>query len=132
MLLLTSYFRSKSAPIVSQRVDNFRERTQPQIGKVHDPIKDTLTARVPPDHTFGILVEPDEYGAGDLIHQRAAGNFLRGKDQERGILASIRQHLKKANYHNFQDLNAAFKFYDKVTFVMEVMHHCLFTAYLSL
>jgi len=105
--------RSKSAPIVSQRVDNFRERTQPQVGKVHDPIKDTLYARIPQDHTFGILIEPDEYGAGDLIHNRAAGHFLRGKDQERGILASIRHHLKKANYHNFHDLTEAFRFYDR-------------------
>ena len=27
----------KRAPIVSMRVDAFRERTQPQLGKVHDP-----------------------------------------------------------------------------------------------
>ena len=27
----------KRAPIVSQRVDQFRERTQPQLGTVHDP-----------------------------------------------------------------------------------------------
>ena len=75
-----------------------------------------MLARVPSDHTFGVLVKPDEYGAGDLIHNRAAGRFLRGKDKERGVLAAIRQHLKKANYHNFHDLNAAFKFYDKVKF----------------
>jgi len=30
--------KSESAtPIVSKRVDEFRERTQPQLGKVHDP-----------------------------------------------------------------------------------------------
>ncbi|XP_065052077.1 EF-hand domain-containing family member B-like [Rhopilema esculentum] len=104
---------AKAAHVVSERVDNFRERTQPQVGTVHDPIKETMLARVPSDHTFGVLVKPDEYGAGDLIHNRAAGRFLRGKDKERGVLAAIRQHLKKANYHNFHDLNAAFKFYDK-------------------
>lgn len=27
----------KAAPIISKRVDDFRERTQPQLGKVHDP-----------------------------------------------------------------------------------------------
>lgn len=27
----------KRTPIVSKRVDDFRERTQPQLGKVHDP-----------------------------------------------------------------------------------------------
>ena len=75
-------------------------------------IKDTLT--VGPDHAFGILVKPDEYGAGDLMHQRAPGEYLRGKDRQRGVLAAIRQHLKKANYHNFDDLVQAFRFYDKV------------------
>lgn len=75
-------------------------------------IKETL--RVPPDHTFGILVKPDEYGAGDLMHMRGPGQYLRGKERQRGVLAAIRQHLKKSNYHNFEDLLAAFKHYDKV------------------
>ena len=77
-------------------------------------IKDTMN--VEPDHTFGILLKPDEYGAGDLIHNRPPGEYLRGKERQRGILAAIRQHLKKSNYHNFTDLTAAFKFYDKVCF----------------
>lgn len=103
--------QEKATKIVSKRVDDFRERTQPQLGKVHDPIKDTL--RVPPDHTFGVMVKPDEYGAGDLIHMRVPSNYLRGQDRERGVLAAVRQHLKKANYHNFHDLRAAFEYYDK-------------------
>ena len=78
----------------------------------HFRIKETL--RVPPDHTFGILVKPDEYGAGDLMHMRGPGQYLRGKERQRGVLAAIRQHLKKSNYHNFEDLLAAFKHYDKV------------------
>ncbi|KAK3754621.1 hypothetical protein QZH41_020542 [Actinostola sp. cb2023] len=97
--------------IVSKRVDNFRERTQPQLGQAHDPIKDTLN--VGPDYVFGVLVKPDEYGAGDLIHMRMSSDYLRGKERERGIIAAIRQHLKKANYHNFNDLQAAFAHYDK-------------------
>ena len=28
---------SKKTPIVTKRVDDFRERTQPQLGQVHDP-----------------------------------------------------------------------------------------------
>ena len=28
---------AKKTPVVSKRVDEFRARTQPQIGKVHDP-----------------------------------------------------------------------------------------------
>jgi len=98
--------------MISKQVDDFRERQLPQVGLVHDPIKDTLN--VPSDHIFGIMVKPDEYGAGDLIHMRKHGSFLRGKDRERGFLAAIRQHLKKANYHNFTDMKAAFTFYDKV------------------
>lgn len=94
-------------------MDDFRERTQPQLGKVHDPIKETL--RVAPDHIFGVMVKPDEYGAGDLIHMRVPSKFLRGHDRERAVLAAVRHHLKKANYHNFHDLKAAFEYYDKVT-----------------
>lgn len=101
----------KGTKVVAKRVDDFRERTQPQLGQVHDPIKDTM--RVPPDHTFGILIRPDEYGAGDLMHGRVPGSYLRGKDRERGLLAAVRQQLKKANYHNFNDLEAAFMHYDK-------------------
>lgn len=75
-------------------------------------IKDTL--KVGPDHTYGILVKPDEYGCGDLMHGRAPADYLRGKDRQRGVLAAIRQHLKKANFHNFTDLLHAFRHYDKV------------------
>lgn len=98
-------------------MDDFRERTQPQLGQVHDPIKDTL--RVAPDHAFGVMIKPDEYGAGDLIHMRVPGKYLRGRDRERGVLAAVRHHLKKANYHNFHDLRAAFGYYDKVKRVIE-------------
>ncbi|ESO84516.1 hypothetical protein LOTGIDRAFT_131996, partial [Lottia gigantea] len=101
----------QTSKIVSQRVDNFRERTQSQLGRVHDPIKDTLN--VPADHTFGVLLKPDQYGAGDLLHNRVPGSYLRGRDQQRGVVAAARQHLKKVNYHNFPDLLAAFRFYDK-------------------
>ncbi|XP_043117646.1 EF-hand domain-containing family member B-like [Puntigrus tetrazona] len=36
-----------SAKLVSKRCDNFREKTQPQTGKVHDPIAETLNVRAP-------------------------------------------------------------------------------------
>nr|XP_002120382.3 EF-hand domain-containing family member B-like [Ciona intestinalis] len=101
----------KGASIVSKRVDDYRERTQPQLGSVHDPIVDTLN--VPPDHTFGIMLRPDEYGAGDLLHGRSPDAYLRGRDRERGVLHAIRQHLKKANYHNFNNLAQAFAHYDR-------------------
>lgn len=104
--------REKASHIVSKRVDDFRERTQPQLGKVHDPIKDTM--KVPKDHIFGVLFKPDEYGAGDLIHGRIPGNYLQGQERQRAILAAVRQHLKKSNYHKFNDLKSAFEYYDKV------------------
>ena len=49
------------------------------------------------------------------MHGRARGDYLRGKDRIRGVIGAMRQHLKKANYHNFSDLLSAFRFYDKVT-----------------
>ena len=32
----------KATPVVSKRLDDFRERTQPQLGKVHDPYVSNL------------------------------------------------------------------------------------------
>ena len=37
MVWLQDAEADKATPIVSKRVDLFRERTQPQLGKVHDP-----------------------------------------------------------------------------------------------
>ena len=51
--------RAKKAHVVSKRLDDFRERKQPQLGKVHDPIAETLN--VNEHHTFGIMVKADEY-----------------------------------------------------------------------
>ena len=51
--------RGKKAHIVSKRLDDFRERTQPQLGKVHDPIADTLD--VDDGHTFGVQVKADDF-----------------------------------------------------------------------
>ncbi|KAK3735039.1 hypothetical protein RRG08_001829 [Elysia crispata] len=100
----------RATKIVSKRLDDFREKTQPQLGKVHDPIKDTLN--VLPDHTFGILLKPDPYGAGDIIHNRGITTSLRGKESQRGVVAAMRQQLKKLNYHHFNSLLEAFRFYD--------------------
>jgi len=101
----------KAAKIISKRLDDYREKSQPQLGKVHDPIKDTLC--VPHDHTFGILHKPDPYGAGDVIHNRKMGNLLRGKESQRAAVAAMRQQLKKLNYHHFDNMLEAFRFYDQ-------------------
>jgi len=70
--------------------------------------------KVGPDHVFGMLVKPGQYGAGDLIHQRGVNRELRGQDHQRGVVAALRHQLKKANFQNFDNLLSAFRFYDKV------------------
>ncbi|KAK0045778.1 EF-hand domain-containing family member B [Biomphalaria pfeifferi] len=101
----------KATKIVSKRLEDFREKYQPQLGKSLDPIKDTMN--VPPDHTFGALHKPDPYGAGDVIHNRKMNNILKGKENQRAVVAAIRQQLKKLNYHHFNNLLEAFRFYDQ-------------------
>ncbi|XP_075067366.1 EF-hand domain-containing family member B [Mixophyes fleayi] len=97
--------------IVSKRFDDFHERSHHQLGKALDPIADTM--KVPADHTFGIFLQTEKYGVGDLLHNRAPKDFLRGKDRHRAILAAAQQHLKKANHCNFDSLLEAFRHYDK-------------------
>lgn len=101
--------KAGATKLVSGRVDAFRERTQPQLGRVHDPIKSTTGVT----EAFGLSLRGDGCGAGDIIHSRKMDNFLLGKDRQRGVLAAVRHHLKKANYHNFNSLREAFSHYDK-------------------
>ncbi|XP_058146713.1 EF-hand domain-containing family member B isoform X2 [Dasypus novemcinctus] len=101
----------RGAKVVSKRVDDFKEKFQHKLGRVLDPIAETMN--VPPDHTFGACLRPEEYGAGDLIHNRLPGEFLRGKDRQRALIAAVRHHLKKVNYQHFDSLLAAFRHYDK-------------------
>ncbi|KAM9436225.1 EF-hand domain-containing family member B [Clarias gariepinus] len=100
-----------SAKFVSKRCDDFRERTQSQIGKVHDPIADTL--RVPADHTFGVLLHREDFGAADILHATPPSEQRKGQDRCQAKVNVIRQHLKKANFHNFPSLLQAFRHYDK-------------------
>ncbi|KAM6223849.1 EF-hand domain-containing family member B [Rhynchocyon petersi] len=101
----------KGAKVVSQRVDDFKAKFQHKLGRVLDPIADTMN--VPPDHTFGACLHPEEYGVGDLIHNRLPGECLRGKDRQRALLAAVRHHLKKVNCQSFDTLLEAFRHYDK-------------------
>ncbi|XP_005600965.2 EF-hand domain-containing family member B [Equus caballus] len=101
----------RGAKIVSKRVDDFKEKFQHKLGRVLDPIAETMN--VPPDHTFGACLRPEEYGADDLIYNRLPGEYLRGKDRQRSMVAAVRHHLKKVNYQNFDTLLAAFRHYDK-------------------
>ncbi|NXU43943.1 EFHB protein, partial [Drymodes brunneopygia] len=103
---------SKRAPhLVSTQSDDFKEKFQPLIGKVFDPIAETMN--VLPDHTFGMMIPPDEYDVHRLLHVRVPCEFLRGKDRERVILIAVRQSLKKANYENFDVLLEALRYFDK-------------------
>eukprot|EP00842_Homolaphlyctis_polyrhiza_P003990 jgi/Hompol1/4592/HPOL_003748-RA len=52
--------------LISSRLADFRERRQPEIGKVHDPIKSTI-AHLPENHTFGITFPADEYSVRELL-----------------------------------------------------------------
>ncbi|XP_058513174.1 EF-hand domain-containing family member B [Ochotona princeps] len=101
----------KGAKIVSKRVDDFNEKFQHKLGRVLDPIAETMT--VPPGHTFGACLHPEEYGAGDLICHRLPDQYLRGKDRQRALIAAVRHHLKKFNCQHFDTLLAAFRHYDK-------------------
>ncbi|NXT31022.1 EFHB protein, partial [Pelecanoides urinatrix] len=101
----------RAAKIVSKQSDDFKEKFQPQLGKVLDPIAETLN--VPPGHTFGMLLRRDEHGVGDLLHCWVPFEFLHGNNRERAVLTAVRQSLKKANYENFDMLLEAFRHYDK-------------------
>ncbi|XP_036617657.1 EF-hand domain-containing family member B [Trichosurus vulpecula] len=101
----------KGSKIVSKRVDDFNEKFQHKLGKVWDPIAETMN--VPLGHTFGMFLRPDDYGAGDLIYNRLPGQCLRGKDREQAVFAAVRQHLKKVNYRNFDTLLEAFRHFDR-------------------
>ncbi|XP_075835067.1 EF-hand domain-containing family member B [Microtus pennsylvanicus] len=101
----------RGAKITSQRVDNFKEKFQHKLGRVLDPIAETMN--VDPGHTFGACLQPEDYGAGDLIHYRHPGEYLRGKDRQQAMIAAARHHLKKFNYQHFNTLLSAFRHYDK-------------------
>lgn len=85
--------------------------------------------KVGPDHTFGMMVKPDSYGAGDLLHGRAMNKYLRGKEHQRGVVTALRQQLKKANFQNFGNLLSAFRFYDKVCLPTPMPYNLSCTGY---
>lgn len=90
---MVSLFSAKKAHVVSKRLDDFRERTQPQLGKVHDPIAETLD--VEENHTFGVMVKADDFSESMLrINNHRGENystiaFFRGSGN-----LTILQHLR--------------------------------------
>jgi hypothetical protein len=128
---VTDTMAKTATPMVNKRVDDFRERSQHQIGQVHDPIKTTIE-HMSKDHVYGLLIKPDPYGAGDVIHDRLQSmkglmrqddgyvgkakperELLRGKDRARGLVALVQHQLKKLNYQKYDTLWKAFQDYDK-------------------
>ncbi|XP_003388337.1 PREDICTED: EF-hand domain-containing family member B-like [Amphimedon queenslandica] len=90
--------------VTMKKLDDFRERNRPQIGKVHDPIEETLYVHINRDHTFGVTVIPDDYSAGDLVQMSGPSAFLECPSWHPGLLVTIRQHLKKNTFSKFGEL----------------------------
>uniref|UniRef100_H2ZUK0 EF-hand domain family member B n=2 Tax=Latimeria chalumnae TaxID=7897 RepID=H2ZUK0_LATCH len=101
----------RGTKIVSKRNDDFREKSQFQLGKTLDPIADSL--KVPPNHTFGILYLPDEYGVAELLRHKNQNDSLRGKGMRRAVLSAAQQESKKNKYHNFDTVLDAFNQCDR-------------------
>ncbi|KAM7421486.1 hypothetical protein PAMA_015566 [Pampus argenteus] len=94
-----------------KRSSDLREKMAPQIGKVNSAKGNILN--VSPDHTFGILLPPDKFGVGEIIHSTEPGRYTRGRDRQRSLVNAVQLHLKKVNFHHFPSLLQAFRHYDK-------------------
>ncbi|XP_068179079.1 EF-hand domain-containing family member B isoform X2 [Antennarius striatus] len=88
-----------------------REKMMLQLGK-KDKVKGH-TLNILPDHPFGILLPPDEFGAGDIIHSAGPGRYMRGRERHQSRVNLVQHHLKQMNFHNFPSLLQAFRHYDK-------------------
>jgi len=87
-------------PVDNEKVQIFKNRRNPQIGKVHDPIKDSLN--VSPDHVFGFVELPDPHDVGFIMNKGANEIFL--SQNQSAISATILQtrlKLKKGNWCKF-------------------------------
>ncbi|XP_034729091.1 EF-hand domain-containing family member B isoform X1 [Etheostoma cragini] len=96
--------------IVWKRSGN-KEKMAQLMGKTTTVRGNTLN--LPPDHTFGTLLPPDEFGVGAIIHSTEPGQYARGRERQRSLVNAVRHHLKKVNFHNFPSLLQAFRHYDQ-------------------
>ncbi|KAJ3383863.1 hypothetical protein HDU92_003912 [Lobulomyces angularis] len=55
-------------PIANLKLEKFKEKFQPQLEKVYDPIRETMD-HLPPDFTFGYTPKKDNVSSSDLIYQ---------------------------------------------------------------
>ncbi|CAL8247655.1 unnamed protein product [Lota lota] len=101
----------QNAMFVSEICVDFRERTH-RRGRPSDQLISEML-NIPSDHTFGVLVPPDTFGAAELIHCGDPGRYPRGQDRQRGAVSATQHTLKKLNCHAFPNLIEAFRHYDK-------------------
>ncbi|XP_024857854.1 EF-hand domain-containing family member B isoform X2 [Kryptolebias marmoratus] len=71
------------------------------------------TSHLPPEHTFGRVLPPNPYGAGETIHSMEPGQNGTERDGRSDPVSAVRLHLKKINFRNFPSLLKAFQHYDK-------------------
>ncbi|KAJ3221568.1 hypothetical protein HK099_003383 [Clydaea vesicula] len=55
-------------PVANLKLEKFKEKFQPQLEKVYDPIRETMD-HLPPDFTFGYTPKKDNVSSSDLIYQ---------------------------------------------------------------
>uniref|UniRef100_A0A3Q4M8K3 EF-hand domain-containing family member B-like n=1 Tax=Neolamprologus brichardi TaxID=32507 RepID=A0A3Q4M8K3_NEOBR len=67
------------------------------------------TLPVPPDHTFGMVLPPDDFGIGELIYSTDPRQYARGPDRQRSLVNAVRHHLKKVNFENLPSFRYGFK-----------------------
>ncbi|XP_075902961.1 EF-hand domain-containing family member B isoform X2 [Nelusetta ayraudi] len=68
---------------------------------------------LPPDHTFGIMTPPDEYGAGGVVHSAVPGHYMRDREPHRSRVNAVRDTLKRLNFSRFGTMLEAFRYYDQ-------------------
>ncbi|CAG6013818.1 unnamed protein product [Menidia menidia] len=88
-----------------------KEKLAQQIGEAVKMRENDL--QLPPEHTFGMILPPEQFGAGEIIHSTEPGQYVRGPDKMRSLVNAVRHHLKRVNFHNFPSLLKAFQHYDK-------------------
>ncbi|XP_033957943.1 EF-hand domain-containing family member B isoform X2 [Pseudochaenichthys georgianus] len=88
-----------------------RETMLPQTGKTKN--LRGITLNIPPDHTFGKLLQPDEFDVGALLYSTEPDEYIKDRDGLRSMVGALQHDLKKVNIQNFSSLLQAFRHYDK-------------------
>lgn len=84
--------------IVDKRLEAFKERTHRQIGKVHDPLRETM-GHVPGSFVFGLKLPEDEHCVAQLVHPYLS-------EQNTGRQQSTQQHAELTEKVNNKPFDA--------------------------